>query len=458
MDSEASTGDTEVIEEDLNPFHIAQLQYELAVPYIEILRDHPGMSEWLFRPERTVKVSLPIEMDDGQIRVFNGFRVLHSTARGPGKGGIRYHPGVDEDEVKALAIWMTWKCALLDIPFGGAKGGVECDGRDLSPREKRQITRRFIAALGENIGPHTDIPAPDVYTDAQTMAWIYDTYSMMHPGENNMPVVTGKPLDLGGSPGRDSATAMGSLFVTEHFIELGAVPELSELKGTTVAIQGFGNAGRWAASLYRDAGAVVVAVSDSRGGIYNPDGLDVGRVAAHKDETGSVIDFPGSKPLGPLEVLEIECDILIPAALENQLTAANADRVKARIVVEAANGPTTPAADRILCDKGIHVLPDILANAGGVVVSYFEWVQNLENQQWDEAEVHRKLREKMNRATEQVVARKAALRDGHDHFQAEWDKYRPEDGELPLPDLRIAAYVVAVGRVAQTTDQRGLWP
>jgi glutamate dehydrogenase (NAD(P)+) len=456
VDSEASTA--EIIEEDLNPFHIAELQYELAVPYIDILRDHPGMSEWLFRPERTVKVSLPIEMDDGRIRVFNGFRVLHSTARGPGKGGIRYHPDVDEDEVKALAIWMTWKCALLDIPFGGAKGGVECDGRDLSPREKRQITRRFIAALGENIGPHTDIPAPDVYTDAQTMAWIFDTYSMMHPGENNMPVVTGKPLDLGGSPGRDSATAMGSLFVTEHFIELGAVPELSELKGATVAIQGFGNAGRWAANLYRDAGATIVAVSDSRGGIHNPDGLDIGKVAAYKDETGSVIDFPGSKPLGPLEVLEIECDILIPAALENQITAANADRVKTKIVVEAANGPTTPAADRILSEKGIHVLPDILANAGGVVVSYFEWVQNLENQQWDEADVHRKLRKKMNRATEQVVARKAALRDSHEHYQAEWDKYRPDDGELPLPDLRIAAYVVAVGRVADTTDQRGLWP
>ncbi|HDK46275.1 MAG TPA: Glu/Leu/Phe/Val dehydrogenase, partial [Actinobacteria bacterium] len=373
--------------EDLNPNHIARHQFEQVIPYIRELAESPGLTEWLFEPEQSVNVTLPIRMDDGHIEVFYGYRVLNSAVRGPGKGGIRFHPQVSEDEVRALAAWMTLKCALVDIPFGGAKGGVQVDPRKISQHEKASITRRFIAALGSNIGPYTDIPAPDVYTDAQTMAWIFDTYSMMHPGQNNRPVVTGKPLDLGGSLGRPTATAQGALFVTERFLHLGGRPDLPSLEGATVAIQGFGNAGRNAAILFEKAGATIVAVSDTKGGIFDPNGLDVARVEEHKDRTASVVELDGTKALAPLEVLEVPCDILIPAALENQITAANADRINAKVLVEAANGPTTPAADAVLAAKGIPVLPDILANAGGVVVSYYEWVQNIEDQQWDEEEV-----------------------------------------------------------------------
>ena len=444
--------------EDLNPNHIARQQFDAALAYLPELTESPGMADWLFEPERIVKVTLPVRLNDGCVHVFHGYRVLHSTLRGPGKGGIRFHPDVDEEEVMALAAWMTLKCALVDIPFGGAKGGVACDPRTLTPYEKSRVTRRFIAALGDNIGPYTDIPAPDVYTDAQTMAWVYDTYSMMHPGDNNLPVVTGKPLDLGGSPGRAQATGQGALFATEHYLELGGSPELTSLKGATVAVQGFGNAGRHAARLFSAAGANVVAVSDSRGGIHDPSGLDVSKVELHKDETGSVIGLEGTKPLRGGEVLEVACDILIPAALENQITGANADRVSAHLVVEAANGPTTPTADRILTEKGIHVLPDILANAGGVIVSYYEWVQNLENQQWEEYEVLDKLRRKMQRATERVVTKRVALIEGHEHFQEAVRSKDPEAPELPIPDLRTAAQVVAVGACSNTASQRGIWP
>ncbi len=446
------------LREDLNPFHIARQQFDRARPFADDLRGWRGISEFLFQPERIVKVTLPVWMDDGYVRTFTGFRVLHSTARGPGKGGVRFHPQVDEDEVKALAAWMTWKCALVDVPFGGAKGGVECDPRALSEGERRRITRRFIAALGDNIGPHTDIPAPDLYTDAQTMAWVYDTYSMMHPGENNLPVVTGKPLDLGGSPGRDAATAQGAFFVTEHFLEVGGLPGLTGVCEATVAIQGFGNAGRHAARLFHEGGATIVAVSDSKGGIYDPNGLDIAQVEAHKDETGSVVDVSGTKPLGPKEILEIPCQILIPAAIENQVTLENAPRVQADLVVEAANGPVTPGADEILSRRGIRVLPDILANAGGVVVSYFEWVQNLENQQWDTHDVHEKLRKKMYRATELVVTKRAALVEALPTYQEKWSAVQPDAPEIPPPDLRTAAYVVAVGRCRSAAAQRGIWP
>ena len=444
--------------EDLNPHRIARSQFDLAAPFVGNIDDWDGIAEVLFEPDRAVTVTMPVVMDDGHVRVFNGYRVLHSDTRGPGKGGIRFHPQTDLDEVKALATWMSWKCALLDIPYGGAKGGVECDPRTMSTSETRKVTRRFIASLGSNIGPHTDIPAPDVYTNAQTMAWIYDTYSMMHPGENNLACVTGKPLDIGGIPGRADATARGALMCTEHFLEIGGLPGKRDLNGSTVAIQGFGNAGRFAATLFRDAGAVVVAVSDSRGGIYNPDGLDLAAVEAHKDETGSVVGTAGAEALEPLAVLEIPCDILIPAALENQITTENADRINTRLIVEAANGPVTPGADRILAERDIKVLPDILANAGGVVVSYFEWTQNLDNAQWELHDVHDKLRKKMYRATEQVVTQRVALTEALDFYQKRWSDYRPDAPPLVTPDLRIAAYAIAVERCRHSMEQRGVWP
>ncbi|HSG79621.1 MAG TPA: Glu/Leu/Phe/Val dehydrogenase, partial [Acidimicrobiia bacterium] len=386
------------------------------------------------------------------------YRVVHSTARGPGKGGIRYHPNVDAHEVAALATWMTLKCALVDVPFGGAKGGVECDPRSLSVDEKRRITRRLVAALGDFIGPHTDIPAPDLYTDAQTMAWIYDTYQMMHPGKNNLPVVTGKPIDIGGIPGRSAATAQGALFVTEHLLEIGGLPGRHELAGSKVAIQGFGNAGRNAARLFHEAGASVVAVSDTAGGIHDPDGLDVVKVEAHKDETGSVIGLPGARPLAPKGVLEVPCDLLLPAAIENQITGENAGRLNTRMVIELANGPTTPRADEILIERDIRVVPDILANAGGVAVSYFEWVQNLENSQWEEHDVHERLRAKMRRATELVATERVNLVEGYDRYTRRWAERKPEATPIRQPDLRIAATVVALRRVRQTTEQRGVWP
>jgi glutamate dehydrogenase (NAD(P)+) len=443
--------------EDLNLNHIARQQFEHVIPYIRELAESPGLAEWLFEPEQTVKVTLPIRRDNGEIEVFYGYRVLNSAVRGPGKGGIRFHPQVSEDEVRALAAWMTLKCALVDIPFGGAKGGVQVDPRRISVREKASITRRFIAALGSNIGPYTDIPAPDVYTDAQTMAWVFDTYSMMHPGQNNRPVVTGKPLDLGGSLGRSTATAQGALFVTERFVELGQVAELSTLKRARVAIQGFGNAGRNAAVLFEQAGAIIVAVSDSQGGVFDPNGIDVARIAAHKDATGSVVGLDGTKQLAGLEVLEVPCDVLIPAGLENQITAENAGRIDARVIAEAANGPTTPAADRILSEKGIPVLPDILANAGGVVVSYYEWVQNIEDQQWDAEEVHTKLRKKMYRATDMVVSTLADAIEHLDETRAVWSTSHPDE-LVPEPNLRTAAYIVAAGRCATAASERGIWP
>ena len=447
-----------ITEGELNPLRVASHQFDLAVPFLDQFLQSNGMRDWLFEPEQIVRLALPVRMDDGRVEVFRGYRVLHSTARGPGKGGFRFHPSVNEEEVRALAAWMTWKCALLDVPFGGAKGGVACDARVLSEGEKARVTRRYVSALGDNIGPHTDIPAPDLYTDPQTMAWVFDTYSMMHPGENCFPVVTGKPLDLGGSLGRDSATAMGTLYVTQHFLELGGIPGLTSLDGADVAIQGFGNAGRWAAKLYDGAGARIVAVSDSRGGIFDPNGLDISRVEAHKDATGSIVDFPGTKPLASREVLEVPCDILIPAAMENQILESNAGRIQARLVVEAANGPTTPEADLILHSRGITVLPDILANAGGVVVSYYEWVQNLQNQQWEEHEVQDKLRKKMYRATNKVVTTRAALMDSIDHYRNQWAALNPDDPTLEAPTIRVAAYVLAVGRCTDTLLERGIWP
>jgi glutamate dehydrogenase (NAD(P)+) len=427
--------------ENLNPFDISQQQFDRAVSYLPQLQR--GLIDFLKRPARTVAVEMPVELADGSVRTFSGYRVMHSQVRGPGKGGIRYHPDVTLDEVKALAAWMSWKCAVIDVPFGGAKGGVCCNPKELSESDLRKLTRRFIASLGDLIGPHTDIPAPDVYTNAQTMAWIYDTYDMMHKGRNNLPVVTGKPLDIGGSLGRNEATARGCLFGCQQALERGVVPGLVNVKGARVAIQGFGNAGGIAAELFHEAGARIVAVSDSRGGIHQEKGMDVQALLAHKAKTGKVAGLPGAKAVSNEELLTVDCDILIPAALENQIRRTNAAEVRARFICEAANGPTTPAADEILYRKGIPVLPDILANSGGVCVSYFEWVQNNENEQWDEEEVNHKLYTKMVRATDAVINKQAEI--------------NAKEAGRPI-DLRTAALLVAIERVAHVAIERGIWP
>jgi glutamate dehydrogenase/leucine dehydrogenase len=437
---------------------VARRQFERAIPYVHPLKGLRGMAELLFEPERSIKLNLPVVMDDGFVHNFRAYRVLHDDVRGPGKGGIRFHPCVDESEIKALAIWMTWKCALTNIPFGGAKGGVACDPKTMSMDEKRRLTRRFIASLGDDIGPYTDVPAPDLYTDSRTMAWIYDTYSMMHPGENNLPVVTGKPLDLGGSEGRESATAQGLFYAFEHLVSLGAFPGLSEIRGLDVAVQGFGNAGRNAARIFRGAGANIVAVSDSRGGIYDPEGLNLVEVERHKDETGSVVDMPSTKPLAQQEVLEVPCDVLIPAAMEAQITTANARDVQAGVVIEAANGPTTPGADDILSGRGIPVVPDTLSAAGGVVVSFFEWSQNLANEHWSEAEVDERLRTTMARSADTLVTTRAALLDQFDDYETSWGDVKPNGPDLIRPDLRIAAHVASIQRCRRATEERGIWP
>jgi glutamate dehydrogenase (NAD(P)+) len=428
--------------EDLNSFHIAAQQFDRAVSYMPQLKR--GVVEYLKRPHRTVIVEFPVEMDDGSVRTFVGYRVLHSQVRGPGKGGIRYHPDVTLDEVRALAAWMTWKCAVIDIPFGGAKGGITFHPKEHSETVVRKITRRYISELGDLIGPYTDIPAPDMYTDARTMAWIYDTYSMMHPGRNNLGVVTGKPLDIGGSFGRAEATARGCLYACERALVRGVVPGRDGVDGTRVVIQGFGNAGANAATLFREAGASVIAVSDSHGGVVNDSGIDLTRLQEHKAKTGSVAGASGTRPIANDELLALDCDVLIPAALENQIRKDNAHTVRAKLVCEAANGPTTPAADLILQERGIPVLPDILANSGGVCVSYFEWVQNNENEQWDHEEVNHKLRVKMERAADDVIAKRVAI--------------NRSPGEQGPIDLRTAALILAIDRVAEVMLKRGIWP
>jgi glutamate dehydrogenase/leucine dehydrogenase len=433
--------------ESLDLFVNATQQFERALSWAEGLKE--GVINFLINPKRMIHVRFPVTMDDGSTRTFHGFRVLHSDVRGPGKGGIRYHPDVTEAEVSALAAFMTWKTAVVDLPFGGAKGGVVCNPKQLSRRELRHITRRFVAELGDNIGPHTDVPAPDVYTNAQTMAWIYDTYDRMHAGGNNLAVVTGKPLDIGGSLGRDEATSRGAWNATEQLLRRGAVPGLHTLEGARVAVQGYGNVGSVAAKVFHAAGSVIVAVSDSRGGIANEHGFDPRAVLDHKRETGSVIGFPGSQMISNTELLASDCDILIPAALECQVTEANAHDVKAKLIVEAANGPLTAVADQVLLQKGVIVLPDILANAGGVVVSYFEWVQNLQNQKWNLDKVERLLNEKMCRAVDETVDCFDGLRDRYENgFNT------PSAG----PTLRDAALVNAMSRIGEVIVQRDIWP
>lgn len=426
--------------EDLNPYNIAQEQFDDAARYVTDLPE--GLRVWLRGTTRLTKLEFPVECDDGTVRTFAGYRALHSRVRGPGKGGIRYHPAVNGDEVRALACWMTWKCAVADIPFGGAKGGIVCDPKQLSKNELRKITRRFVVELGDLIGPHSDIPAPDVNTDAETMAWIYDTYDMMHPGKNNLPVVTGKPVPMGGSLGRNEATARGCLFVTSRAIEQGAVPGLHTLEGARVVVQGFGNAGSIAAQLFRKAGARIIAVSDSTGGVMAKEGIDPELAIQHKLKAGSVVGLSGTKNVSNAELLHIPCEVLIPAAFESQIRADNVAGVDARVIAEAANGPTTPAADRELFARGIPVLPDILTNAGGVTVSYFEWVQNIENEQWSERSVNEQLQGKMDAATDAVLQMQLEIKDGRG----------------VSVDLRTAAFALAIKRVSRVAMARGIWP
>ncbi|HZS76861.1 MAG TPA: Glu/Leu/Phe/Val dehydrogenase [Ktedonobacteraceae bacterium] len=412
----------------LNPYEMAVQQFEAAAEKLNLSED---MREILRKPKRELAVNFPVRLDNGRIKTFTGYRVQHNVNRGPAKGGIRYSPDVTLDEVKALAMWMTWKCAVVGIPYGGAKGGVICDPKHMSPSELERLTRRYATEISIVIGPHSDIPAPDVNTNSQVMAWIMDTFSM-HEGYSIPAVVTGKPLSIGGSEGRNDATATGVLFVTRQAARRIGMP----LRGARVSIQGYGNAGSIAARLFHNEGCKIVAVSDTRGGIYNESGLDPSTVLRFKQERGSVVGFPGAQTIGVQEVLEVPCDILIPAATEGVITAANADRVQARIVSEAANGPTTPDADRILFKKGIMVVPDILANAGGVTVSYFEWVQDLQSFFWGVEEITQKLEVIMNRAFESV-AEKA------DQFSC---------------DLRLAANMLAIARVAEATQIRGIYP
>ena len=410
-----------------NPLNVALQQLSIAA---EKLGLDSGIHEVLKHPKRALVVSVPIKMDNGGVQVFMGCRVQHSDARGPYKGGIRYHPDVTLDEVTALAMWMTWKCAV-DIPYGGAKGGVCCNPKQMSIGELERLTRRYATMILDLIGPYRDVPAPDVYTNAQTMAWIMDTYSRFK-GYSVPEATTGKPLILGGSEGREEATSLGVTFcIREAIKRLGMQP-----KGTTVAVQGFGTVGWNAAKLLHGQGYKVVAVSDSQGGIYNPKGLNPVEVFEHKRKTGSVTGFKGSKEITNEELLELECDILVPAALENQITEANAMNIKARVVVEAANGPTTTEADKILNEKGTFVIPDILANSGGVTSSYFEWVQNLTREHWSEEEVDRKLEEKMVKAFNDVF----------------------ETAKKQETEMRTAALMLGVGRVAEAIQALGIWP
>jgi len=414
--------------EDLNPFRIAQIQFDMAAEYLKL---DLGLRQVLRTPKRILEVSIPTKMDNGQVKVFTGFRVQHNVARGPAKGGIRYHPNVTLDEVKALAAWMTWKTATVNIPYGGAKGGIICDPKRMSKAELERMTRRYASEILPIIGPDKDIPAPDVYTDSQTMAWIMDTYSMM-VGHSTLGVVTGKPVSIGGSVGRHEATARGCLFVAEEACKARKMP----LRGATVAVQGFGNAGSIAARLFAEKRAKIVAISDSRGGVTNPRGIDPIKALRYKERSGTVVGMPGASRISNDDLLTMKCDILVPAALENVITLHNADLIKAKIIAEAANGPTTPHADEVLARRGIFVLPDILANAGGVTVSYFEWAQDLQGLFWDETEVNLRLQKVMQRAFSDVYE---TMRKYHVHSRA-------------------AAYILAIGRVAEATLVRGLFP
>ena len=414
--------------EEHTPLTVSLSQLKLACKKLQL---DSGMHKMLSLPKRSISVSIDIRMDNGTVGVFNGVRVQHWDARGPFKGGIRYYPNITLDEVTALAMLMTWKCAIADIPFGGAKGGICVDTKKMSKHELERLTRRYVSLIFEYLGPQRDIPAPDMYTDAQTMAWIMDTYSQMK-GYSIPESVTGKPVEIGGSWGRTEATGRGVI----HCVKQAAENNSLKLKNATVAIQGFGNVGYHAAVAAQEVGCKIIAVSDSTGGIYCSDGLNPLEVLAHKEKTRSVQNYKDCKNITNEELLELPCDVLIPAAMENQITRKNADKIKAKMVAEAANGPTTPDADKILYEKDICLIPDILANSGGVTVSYFEWVQNLTREQWPLEKVNRKLEAKMTKAFNDVVA----------------------IVEREESDMRTGALMLGVGRVANAIKTLGLWP
>ncbi|RLA82405.1 MAG: glutamate dehydrogenase [Deltaproteobacteria bacterium] len=409
---------------------MARKQVDLVARYLDV---DQGILERIKSTKRELTVHFPVKMDDGSVRVFTGYRIQHDDSRGPFKGGIRYHPDVDLDEMRALAMWMTWKSAVVNIPFGGAKGGVKCNPKEMSLGELERLTRRFTWEISIVIGPDVDIPAPDVYTNPQVMAWIMDTYSVFQ-GHTVPGVVTGKPLELGGSVGRHEATGKGVVITTLKACEYLNLP----IEGARVAIQGCGNVGSIAAQYFERVGARVIAISDSKGGLYNPNGLDLRAVMNCKRRYDRLLEdeVPGAEPVTNEELLELECDILVPAAIEGVITKENAPRVKAKVLVEGANGPTTPEADEILADKGVFVVPDILANAGGVVVSYFEWVQNLQELLWSEEEVATRLENILKRSFDEVVA----------------------IYEEKKVTMRMAAYILGVGRVLKAHMLRGIYP
>ncbi|HEY8649003.1 MAG TPA: Glu/Leu/Phe/Val dehydrogenase [Candidatus Limnocylindria bacterium] len=411
-----------------DPWEVAIRQFDTAADKLHL---DPNMRAILRECQRELTVHFPVRMEDGAVKVFTGYRIQHNTSRGPGKGGIRYHPSVTLGEVKALAMWMTWKCAVVGIPYGGAKGGVVCDPKHMNLQQLETLTRRYTTEIALLIGPDRDIPAPDVNTNSQTMAWMMDTYSM-HAGHTVPAVVTGKPLSIGGSEGRNEATARGAVYtIIEAAKHLGL-----DLEGARVVVQGFGNAGMFSAKLMAELGASVVAVSDTAGAIFNPKGIDPNKVDAYKRENGTVVGFAGAEQITNAQLLELDCDILIPAAIENQIGEHNAPRIKAKIVAEAANGPTSPEADRILFDRGVFLIPDILCNAGGVTVSYFEWVQDLQNLFWREATINARLKEVMVKSFTDVL----------------------QMATKHKMNMRTAAYMVAVARVAEATLTRGIYP
>ena len=406
----------------------ALAQFDRAAAHLDLSDESRAI---LRVPKREWTVNFPVRMDDGRVEVFTGYRVQHNMARGPAKGGMRFHPSTDIDEVRALAMWMTWKCALVNVPFGGAKGGVAVDPRSLSPDELQRVTRRFATELQGIIGPDVDIPAPDVGTNAQTMAWIMDTVSM-HAGYTVPGVVTGKPVDLGGSEGRADATGMGVMFTAERALREAGI----DLNGATIAVQGFGNVGEAAARLLHERGGRLVAITDVGGGVANPAGLDPAALKAHLRETGSIADLPDTAAIDNAGLLALDVDLLVLAALEGQITAENAHDVRARVIAEGANGPVTPDADPILAQRGVITVPDILCNAGGVIVSYFEWVQNLQSFAWPADQVAERLRQVIGTAYDAVSALRAS------------------DGI----DARLAAHAIAVGRVAEASRIRGRYP
>ena len=411
-----------------DPWEVAIEQFDTAADKLHL---DPNMRAILRECQRELIVHFPVRMEDGAVKVFTGYRIQHNTSRGPGKGGIRYHPSVTLGEVKALAMWMTWKCAVVGIPYGGAKGGVVCDPKHMNVQQLETLTRRYTTEIALLIGPDRDIPAPDVNTNSQTMAWMMDTYSM-HAGHTVPAVVTGKPLSIGGSEGRNEATARGAVYtIIEAAKHLGL-----DLEGARVVVQGFGNAGMHSAKLMADLGATIIGLSDTAGAIFNPKGIDPNKVDAYKRENGTVVGFPGADQITNGQLLELDCDVLIPAALENQIGEHNAPKIQAKIIAEAANGPTSPEADRILFDRGVFLIPDILCNAGGVTVSYFEWVQDLQNLFWREATINARLKEVMVKSFTDVL----------------------QMATKHKVNMRTAAYMVAVARVAEATLTRGIYP